>query len=64
MYDEPEKTEAQAAPLEISPAPDSVKRVFMAYYAVDKEVDIPPQKLEGFDRYGFTAVEWGGVCLD
>lgn len=57
MYDEPEKTEAQAAP-------DSVKRVIMAYYAVDKEAAIPPQKLKGFDRYGFTAVEWDGVCLD
>ena len=46
--------------LDIEPAPDSLLRVFMAYYATDEEVDIEPQTFHGFEREGFTVVEWGG----
>ncbi|MDE6726115.1 MAG: hypothetical protein K2J79_10985 [Ruminiclostridium sp.] len=53
----------QIAPLSITPAPDSIKRVFMAYYPSDSEKEIPPQTLTGFDRSGFTVVEWGGTCV-
>ncbi|MBR5798015.1 MAG: hypothetical protein IKY29_03575, partial [Clostridia bacterium] len=49
------------AVLEITPAPDSLLRVFMAYYPTDTEVDIQPQTFEGFERSGFTVVEWGGA---
>lgn len=48
------------AVLNISPAPDSVLRVFMAYYPSDTSVDIEPQSFTPFTRRGFTAVEWGG----
>lgn len=48
------------AALEIDPKPDSLLRVFMAYYPSSTEVDIAPQEFEGFDRQGFTVVEWGG----
>ena len=48
------------AALEIEPKPDSLLRVFMAYYPSSTEVDIAPQEFEGFDRQGFTVVEWGG----
>ncbi len=48
------------AHLEIDPAPDSMLRVFMAYYPTDTEVEITPQSFEGFVRDGFTVVEWGG----
>ncbi len=51
------------APLEIAPAPDVVKRVFMAYYPSDTEVDIPEQELSSFKRTGFTVVEWGGILV-
>lgn len=54
----------ESAPLKISPAPDNIKRVFMAYYPSDKEVDIPEQSLSGFERGGFTVVEWGGACVE
>ena len=54
----------ESAPLKISPAPDSIKRVFMAYYASEKEVDIPEQSLSGFERGSFTVVEWGGTCVE
>ncbi len=47
--------------LEITPAPDSLLRVFMAYKPVDAPVEIPAQHFSAFARTGFTAVEWGGV---
>ncbi len=50
----------QNAKLNIDPAPDSVLRVFMAYKASDKPVEIAPQELAEFNRVGFTVVEWGG----
>ena len=56
------QTEAytEGATLEITPAPDSLLRVFMTYYPTDTEVEIAPQAFEGFVRQGFTVVEWGG----
>ena len=49
------------AQLEISPRPDSVLRVFMAWKALDEPVELPAQTLPAFVRTGFTVVEWGGV---
>lgn len=46
--------------LEITPTPDSLLRVFMAYYPTDAEVEIQPQAFDSFARQGFTVVEWGG----
>lgn len=48
------------AKLEITPAPDSLLRIFMAYYATDTEVEIEPQTFDRFVREGLTVVEWGG----
>ncbi|MCL2023288.1 MAG: hypothetical protein FWG82_02840 [Oscillospiraceae bacterium] len=49
------------APLEISPVPDSVLRVFMVYKPLKKPVEIaPPAPCPAFERKGFTVVEWGG----
>lgn len=49
------------ARLEIDPKPDSLLRVFMVFKALEKPVDIPPQKIEPFARKGFAVVEWGGT---
>lgn len=49
-----------SAKLNITPTPDSLLRVFMAYVPLEKEVDIQPQQLETFERKGFTVIEWGG----
>ena len=49
-----------AAELEITPAPDSILRVFMAAKPLDSPVKIEPQVFDGFVRKGFTVVEWGG----
>ena len=50
--------------LEISPAPDSLLRVFMAYYSSDSAVEIESQTFESFERQGFTVVEWGGSQIN
>jgi uncharacterized protein YraI len=49
-----------AAALTITPQPDSVLRVFMAYAPLDAPVSLPPQQLIPWQREGFAAVEWGG----
>ena len=50
-----------SAELNITPAPDSLLRVFMAWKPLDTAVDIEPQEFAGFERSGFTVVEWGGA---
>ena len=52
------------AVLNISPDPDTVIRVFMAWKALEQPVDIVPQDLVSTERVGFTVVEWGGACVD
>ena len=52
------------AKLEITPTPDSLLRVFMAWQPLKQAVDIEPQELVPFDREGFTVVEWGGTKID
>ena len=52
------------ARLKISPEPDSILRVFMAYQPLDEPVDVPEQELEPFVREGFTVVEWGGTEME
>ncbi len=49
------------AKLEITPKPDSVLRVAMAYQPLEKPIAIVPQTFEKFERNGFTVVEWGGA---
>ncbi|WP_303765207.1 dockerin type I domain-containing protein [Ruminococcus flavefaciens] len=49
-----------SAKLDITPAPDSILRVFMAYVPLEEAIGIEPQQLSGFERNGFTVVEWGG----
>lgn len=46
--------------LNIAPNPDSMLRVFMAYYPSETEVEIIPQEFKTIERVGFTVVEWGG----
>ena len=52
------------APLTVTPTPDSMLRVFMAWKPLDKPVDIEPQELPTFERHGFAVVEWGGTELN
>lgn len=47
--------------LYIEPKPDSLLRINMHIKKVDKEIKIKEQKLNTFERKGFTAIEWGGT---
>ena len=59
------QTEAytEGAVLDIQPNPDSLLRVFMAWYPSDVAVEIEAQSFTPFERVGFTVVEWGGCEL-
>ena len=49
------------AVLDITPKPDSVLRVFMAYKALNEPIDIEEPEINPFERKSFTVVEWGGT---
>ena len=49
------------ARLNVSPAPDTVLRVFMVWKALEEPIEIPPQVFNYTERVGFTLVEWGGA---
>ena len=57
-------TYTDIAKLTVSPTPDTVIRVFMAWQELDAPVDVPPQQLTAPARSGFTVVEWGGTQAD
>ena len=50
-----------AAKLTVTPAPDTMIRVFMAWKPLDQACQIAPQTLSAPARTGFTVVEWGGA---
>ncbi len=50
-----------SARLEISPEPDTLIRVFMAWKPLEEFIKIEPQELSAPERKGFVAVEWGGA---
>lgn len=56
------QTEAytDGAKLMVDPEPDTVIRVFMAWYGCKRFKEIPAQELTAPERKGFTVVEWGG----
>ena len=50
-----------AARLDVTPAPDTLIRVFMAYKASEEYIEIEAQELTSPEREGFTVIEWGGT---
>jgi len=58
----PQDEWSKAAPLSISPAPETVIRVFMDWKPLASPISVAPQILPPTPtRTGFTAVEWGGL---
>ena len=59
------QTEAytEGAVLDIQPNPDSLLRVFMAWYPSEEAVELEAQSFTPFERVGFAVVEWGGCEL-
>ncbi len=51
----------EAAKLTVSPEPDTLLRVFMAWKAAEEYTELTGQKLTAPERTGFTVVEWGGT---
>lgn len=51
----------ESAGLDVSPQPDSVLRVFMAFKSIDGPVFVARPDIKPFERKGFTVVEWGGA---
>jgi hypothetical protein len=54
------ETYTNNAVLEITPPPDSMQRIFMAFKPLKHKIDIPEQNLEPFLKEGFAVIEWGG----
>ena len=54
----------ETAKLTITPEPDSILRVFMAYKPLEEPISLPEQELMPFERQGFTVVEWGGCEVE
>ncbi|MBE5930863.1 MAG: hypothetical protein E7268_07420 [Lachnospiraceae bacterium] len=50
-----------AAKLTVSPEPDTVIRVFMAWKGAEEFTELPEQVFTVPERNGFTVVEWGGT---
>ncbi len=50
-----------SAALTITPSPDTLIRVFMAWKSLDTPIGIEPQELTSPAREGFTVIEWGGA---
>jgi hypothetical protein len=48
------------AEMEITPKPDHIYRIYMAWMPIQDEMIVTPQKIEKIDRSGFTVLEWGG----
>ena len=54
------KAYTDSARLSVTPSPDTLIRVFMAFKASPEFVEIDNQTLTAPERMGFTVVEWGG----
>ena len=53
--------------LDFSVKPDNELRVFVAFKGLDNPIEIEEQDLSyynGFERTGFTVVEWGGTIIE
>lgn len=51
----------ERAELDITPEPDSMLRVFMVYKPLEEPISVEEPELPGFQRRGFTVIEWGGM---
>ena len=48
-------------PLNITPEPETLIRVFMEFKGLDEKITINEQELNKVERNGYTVVEWGGT---
>ena len=50
-------------PMTVTPQPESIIRILMAYKPLDEPIKVREQKLETPSRTGYTVVEWGGYLI-
>ena len=50
--------------MNVNPKPDSMLRVFLSIKKLDYPINVQEQKLERFERKGFSVIEWGGSNID
>ena len=50
-------------PMNVTPKPDTLIRIFLTIKKIDSPIEIKEQKLEHHERKGFTVIEWGGSCI-
>lgn len=48
-------------PLNITPEPETLIRIFMEFKGLDEKINIQEQVLTKASRQGYTVVEWGGT---
>lgn len=60
----PTENYEKRAEMEITPKPDNILRVYMAFKEIDQRVIVPEPAFPSFDRTGFYVVEWGGADFD
>lgn len=53
-----DKQYTDIAPLDITPKPDSILRVFMVYKPLQEYIEIEKQEIEEFNRKWFSVIEW------
>jgi hypothetical protein len=61
VYPQPKETIGATMGLDITPAPDSLLRLWLVIDGADECAAPPPPTVAPFTRQGFTAVEWGVV---
>jgi prepilin-type N-terminal cleavage/methylation domain-containing protein len=60
VYFMPKSDYDKLIPMDISPKPDTMIRVYMLWRQLDAPIAVTPETFETPKRVGFTAVEWGG----
>lgn len=60
VYFMPQSDYNKLVPMDITPKPDTVIRVYMLFKQLNQPINVTPQVFSPPARKGFTVVEWGG----
>ncbi len=63
IYFETEQEINSYMPMDITPKPDNIIRIFMDYKPLEEKIKVKEQSLITPDRVGFTVIEWGGSII-
>ena len=60
IYFMPQSDFDRLIPIEITPAPDTIIRIYMLFKSLREPISVQEQEIITPERKGFTVVEWGG----